>query len=114
MSDEWLTETEETTLPLCYVVLVCGVRHSAPVMARQFLKDEPRTVAYIGVPFCEGQNLEGADLAAVQHGNRLMRACLDVIELADRLGVPWILEQPHTSYAWLTDRLVRLASRPTN
>eukprot|EP00959_Pyramimonas_sp_CCMP1952_P318401 6662586-Pyramimonas_sp.AAC.1 len=50
------------------------------------------------------------DWEKLQTGNKCLRAVLKIIAECNRSGVPWILENPHSSYMFKTPELLRLAS----
>ena len=51
--------------------------------------------------------------AEVRLGNRVLDACLDLIDCADRARTPWILENPIGSFMFHDDKLQKRASRRT-
>ncbi len=55
-------------------------------------------------------NLLGPEADAVQYQNRVVNACINIVQLADRLKIPWIVALPHTSLAW--DALGSMLSCP--
>ena len=46
-------------------------------------------------------HLTGADLATCRAGNQLANLAAMVIRACDKAGVPWMLENPKSSYIWL-------------
>jgi len=45
----------------------------------------------------------------VHEGNRTLLAAIKLIQLFHRLHLPWILEHPHSSFAFKTDELIELS-----
>jgi len=55
------------------------------------------------------QNLSERDQAKIKNGNALLKVSIAIIRLCNKYGVPWILENPKTSRAWLTPQIKKLA-----
>lgn len=53
-------------------------------------------------------NISPKDQEKVRIGNQCLRSSLRIIRWLDRLGVPWILENPHSSKMWFIPELVEL------
>ena len=56
-----------------------------------------------------------AELTEVQQqrvldGNRTLKAAMKLIRLFHRLHIPWVFEHPHSSFAFKTDELTKIAS----
>jgi hypothetical protein len=60
----------------------------------------------MGIP-----HLKEADQLKIDIGNKTMHAAVELAECAHANGVPWILENPHSSKMWQAPRMLRLRAR---
>eukprot|EP00438_Fugacium_kawagutii_P016537 Skav227298 [mRNA] locus=scaffold2645:95140:99516:- [translate_table: standard] len=58
------------------------------------------------------QDLPEHEVAKVKLGNRCFRSAVKIIEWLDYAGIPWILENPHSSKCWYLPPIKRLLSLP--
>ncbi|CAE8634396.1 unnamed protein product [Polarella glacialis] len=55
-------------------------------------------------------NLKAHDIRKIAVGNKLLKLCVELALVCDSLGIPWCIENPETSRAWLTDPMIQLAA----
>eukprot|EP00959_Pyramimonas_sp_CCMP1952_P048541 1013409-Pyramimonas_sp.AAC.1 len=70
---------------------------TCPIRSRKFIR---------GIP-----GLDARDLAKVALGNATLDAALDLARSAQSAGVPWVLENPHTSKMWHDHKLKVFVAR---
>lgn len=58
------------------------------------------------------KNLSAHDRRRVRGGNRTFRAALRLARMAQRCGVPWMIEHPHTAFSWHTAEIEKLSRQP--
>lgn len=52
------------------------------------------------------------DQEKVRVGNQCLRSTLRIIGWLDKMGVPWVLENPHSSKMWFVEELITLQNSP--
>lgn len=58
------------------------------------------------------QGLPAHEVAKVKLGNQCFRSAVKIIRWLDEAGIPWILENPHSSKCWYLPRLIKLMKAP--
>lgn len=58
------------------------------------------------------QGLPKHEVAKVQIGDKCFRSAFKIVKWLDEAGIPWILENPHSSKCWYLPPLVNLSQAP--
>ena len=49
------------------------------------------------------------EVSALESGNAVVRAALKILRVFNQFGVPWVVENPRTSYLWRIPELHEVA-----
>ena len=89
-----------------------GVMLAPPCSSFSIAKARSAPIRSVDRPwgFSRGE-MSDQDWEKLQVGNKCLRAVLKIIAACNSAGVPWILENPHSSYMFKTPELAKLADR---